>query len=43
VRFLLGVDQVLPGDASDALGIAKCHIHHRQTHLRMAQAGLVSR
>ncbi|MFM2006538.1 MAG: hypothetical protein RLZZ09_2193 [Pseudomonadota bacterium] len=43
VRFLLGVDQVLPGDASDALGIAMCHIHHRQTHLRMAQAGLVSR
>lgn len=40
VRFLLGVEEVLPGDASDALGIAMCHIHHRQTHKRMAQAGL---
>jgi crossover junction endodeoxyribonuclease RuvC len=38
VRFLLGVTEVLPGDASDALGIAMCHIHHRQTRLRMAKA-----
>ncbi len=43
VRFLLGVQETLPGDASDALGIAMCHIHHRQTHLRMAQAGLAPR
>jgi crossover junction endodeoxyribonuclease RuvC len=43
VRFLLGVGEVLPGDASDALGIAMCHIHHRQTRLRMAKALEVSR
>ena len=43
VRFLLGVTDVLPGDASDALGIAMCHIHHRQTRLRMAQASLTRR
>lgn len=36
VRFLLGVREVLPVDAADALGIALCHIHHRQTRLRMA-------
>lgn len=36
VRFLLGTTEVLPVDAGDALGIALCHIHHRQTHQRMA-------
>jgi crossover junction endodeoxyribonuclease RuvC len=36
VRFLLGLNEVLPADASDALGVAMCHIHHRQTRLRMA-------
>ncbi|BBL73789.1 crossover junction endodeoxyribonuclease RuvC [Methylomagnum ishizawai] len=36
VRFLLGVSEVLPADASDALGVAMCHIHTRQTHKRMA-------
>ena len=39
VRFLLGVDAVLPADASDALGVAMCHIHHRQTHRRMGLPG----
>ncbi|NBS15712.1 MAG: crossover junction endodeoxyribonuclease RuvC [Gammaproteobacteria bacterium] len=43
VRFLLSIKEVLPADASDALGIAMCHIHHRQTHLRMAQAAMVRR
>lgn len=43
VRFLLGVDEVLPGDASDALGVAMCHIHHRQTLRRMGAAGVVPR
>lgn len=38
VRFMLGVKEVLPADASDALGVAMCHIHHRQTQRRMAQA-----
>ena len=36
VRYLLGVKEVLPVDAGDALGIAMCHIHHRQTRLRLA-------
>ncbi len=35
VRFLLGIKEVLPADAGDALGIAMCHIHHRQTRLRL--------
>lgn len=35
VRYLLGVKEVLPVDAGDALGIAMCHIHHRQTRLRL--------
>lgn len=39
VRFLLGLKEVLPADASDALGIAMCHIHHRQTHTRMGLPG----
>lgn len=43
VRFLLGTSAVLPVDAGDALGIALCHIHHRQTHLRMAERRVPSR
>lgn len=39
VRFLLGVEEVLPADAADALGVAICHIHHRQTQARMNLAG----
>ena len=35
VRYLLGIKEVLPADAGDALGIAMCHIHHRQTRLRL--------
>lgn len=38
VRFMLGLKEVLPADASDALGVAMCHIHHRQTQQKMAQA-----
>lgn len=34
VRFLLGLKEALPLDASDALGVAMCHIHHRQSQLR---------
>ena len=36
VRHILGISDVLPADAADALGIALCHIHHRQTRLRLA-------
>lgn len=41
VRYLLGLKTSLPVDASDALGIALCHLHHRQTRLKMQrlQAG----
>lgn len=39
VRFLLGLKEVLPADASDALGVAMCHIHHRQTLRRMGLPG----
>lgn len=35
VRFLLGHKELLPLDASDALGVALCHIHHSQTTRRM--------
>jgi len=38
VRFLLGIREALPADASDALGIAMCHIHHRQTQFKMREA-----
>lgn len=34
VRFLLGLKEALPMDASDALGVALCHIHHRQSQRR---------
>lgn len=34
VRLLLGVSEVLPADAADALGVAICHLHHRQTSQR---------
>lgn len=40
VRFLLGHQERLPVDASDALGVAFCHIHHRQTRQRLAKAGV---
>jgi crossover junction endodeoxyribonuclease RuvC len=40
VRFMLGIQEVLPADASDALGVAMCHIHHRQTQRRMALQGV---
>lgn len=39
VRFLLGHQERLPVDASDALGVAFCHIHHRQTRKRLEKAG----
>jgi crossover junction endodeoxyribonuclease RuvC len=39
VRFLLSVEEVMPADAADALGVAICHIHHRQTTIRMGLPG----
>jgi crossover junction endodeoxyribonuclease RuvC len=35
VSFLLGQIGPLALDASDALGVAFCHLHHRQTRSRM--------
>ncbi|MGI9211466.1 MAG: crossover junction endodeoxyribonuclease RuvC [Methylococcaceae bacterium] len=41
VRFLLKHPERLPVDASDALGVAFCHIHHRQTRNRLLKAGVI--
>jgi crossover junction endodeoxyribonuclease RuvC len=35
VRFLLNPPENLALDASDALAVALCHLHHRQTERRM--------
>jgi crossover junction endodeoxyribonuclease RuvC len=43
VRFLLKHPDKMPVDASDALGVALCHIHHRQTLKRLQLAGAVER
>lgn len=43
VRFLLKVSSPLQLDASDALGVALCHIHHRQTLRRLQLAGVMGR
>ncbi len=40
VRFLLKNPERMPVDASDALGVAFCHIHHRQTRDRLLRAGV---
>jgi crossover junction endodeoxyribonuclease RuvC len=40
VRFLLRLAEPLSTDASDALGVALCHIHHRQTLERLRRAGV---
>lgn len=40
VRCLLRYPDKLPVDASDALGVAFCHIHHRQTRSRLLRAGV---
>lgn len=37
VGMLLGVREALQADAADALGVALCHLHHRQTELRRAR------
>ena len=38
IRRLLRLDDELPPDASDALAVALCHAHTRQTAKRMAGA-----
>ena len=35
IGVLLGIDADLPEDAADALGVAVCHAHHRQTENRI--------
>ncbi len=35
VKILLNIRGDLPLDASDALAVAMCHAHYRQTHLRL--------
>lgn len=39
VRVLLGLSGALPIDASDALGVALCHIHNQQTLRRIREMG----
>ena len=39
IKVLLGIQGEMPMDASDALAIAMCHIHHHQTMDRYNQAG----
>ena len=36
---LLSLTQTPPSDAADALGVAVCHGHHRETARRMQRAG----
>ena len=38
VRVLLGVEQVPPRDAADALAVAICHAHIRETNVRVHRA-----
>ena len=42
VRVLLPGLAVGDGDAADALAVAICHAHHRQTHVRLQAAGAAS-
>lgn len=37
VAMLLGIREPLQADAADALGVALCHLHHRQSELRAAR------
>jgi crossover junction endodeoxyribonuclease RuvC len=39
VKVLLGLSGALQIDASDALGVALCHIHRQQTRRRMCEMG----
>lgn len=39
VRVLLGLREAPPADAADALAVALCHAHVRQTRQRIADAG----
>lgn len=39
IKVLLGIQGDMPLDASDALAIAMCHIHHQQTMDRYQQVG----
>lgn len=40
VKILLAVQGEMQVDASDALAVALCHCHHRQTAVRLKQAGI---
>lgn len=43
VKYLLSLQQPIPLDASDALGVALCHIHHQQTMRRFQKMGIFSK
>ena len=42
VKVLLGLSVALQTDASDALGVALCHIHNQQTLRRIREMGRIS-
>lgn len=39
VRYLMTINEALALDASDALAVALCHVHHEQTRQRLARLG----
>lgn len=42
VKYLLSLHQPLALDASDALGVALCHIHYQRTRIRLKELGVNS-
>ena len=40
VKYILGLREPLALDASDALGVALCHMHYQQTQRRLEQLGI---
>jgi len=40
VKYILGLHEPLTLDASDALGVAICHMHYRQTQRRLETMGI---
>lgn len=40
VKYLLGLNEPLALDASDALGVALCHIHYQQTRRKLERMGV---
>lgn len=43
VKYLLGLHEPIPLDASDAMGVALCHIHYQQTQRRLEKMGVLQK